>query len=175
VKITYYVASSLDGFIAKEDNDVSWLEELGISMEDTGYEEFYSTVDALIMGRKTYEMIVTFGQWPYKDKPVWVCTSTSIKPTEGCNLQTGNTPESAIKAAKVIGINHLWCVGGGNLASSLIETKLLSNIYLSLMPTVLGSGIKLFGNLPTHSMLNRISQKAHESGMVQLEYTTKNV
>ena len=75
MKVTYYVASSLDGYIAKEDGDVSWLEELNISMEETGYDEFYATVDALVMGRNTYEMIISFGQWPYGAKPVWVCTS----------------------------------------------------------------------------------------------------
>ncbi|NES86447.1 MAG: dihydrofolate reductase [Moorea sp. SIO2B7] len=175
MKTTYYVASSIDGYIAKEDGDVSWLEELGISMEDTGYDDFYSTVDALIMGRKTYEMIVSFGQWPYGDKPVWVCSSTSLSPTKDCNLQPGNTPESAYKEAKEKGITHLWCVGGGSLASSLIEAKLLTNVFLSIMPLVLGSGIKLFGNLPFHLMLNKASQKTHESGMVQLEYTIKSV
>jgi len=75
MKITYYVASSLDGYIAKEDGDVSWLEQLNIPMEETGYDEFYSTVDAIVMGRNTYKMIVSFGQWPYGDKPGWVCTS----------------------------------------------------------------------------------------------------
>ena len=64
MKVTYYVASSLDGYIAKEDGDVSWLEDLNISMEDAGYDKFYSTVDALVMGRKTYELVVSFGQWP---------------------------------------------------------------------------------------------------------------
>jgi len=86
--------------LLKEDGDVSWLEELDISMEDTGYNEFYSTVDALVMGRKTYEMIVSFGQWPYGDKPVWVCSRNKISPIEGCNLQAENTPEEAYKAAK---------------------------------------------------------------------------
>ena len=62
MKTTYYVASSLDGYIARESGDVSWLEDLGIPMEETGYEEFYATVDALVMGRKTYDMIVSFGQ-----------------------------------------------------------------------------------------------------------------
>lgn len=174
MKTTYYVASSLDGYIAKEDGDVSWLDELNISMEDAGYDEFYSTVDALVMGRKTYDMIVSFGQWPYGDKPVWVCSRNKIIPMEGCNLQTGSSPEDAYKAAKDMNIKHLWLVGGGSLASSFIATNLLTNISLSLMPVLLGSGIRLLGNLPTTTKIIKESEKAFESGMLQLEYTIKN-
>jgi dihydrofolate reductase len=174
MKVTYYVASSLDGYIAKEDGDVSWLEELNISMEDAGYDEFYSTVDALVMGRKTYEMIVSFGQWPYGDKPVWVCSSNKITPIEGNNLQAGSTPEEAYKAANEMNIKHLWLVGGGSLASSFLENNLLTNISLSLMPIILGSGIKLFGGLPFPMKIKKEIHKPHESGMVQLEYTIKN-
>ena len=174
MKITYYVASSLDGYIAKEDGDVSWLEELNISMEDAGYNEFYSTVEALVMGRKTYEMIVSFGQWPYGDKPVWVCSRNEIAPIKGCNLQAGSTPKEAYKAANEMNINHLWLVGGGSLASSFLEGNLLTNISLSLMPILLGSGIKLFGGLPSPIKINKESEQSHESGMVQLEYSIKN-
>jgi dihydrofolate reductase len=174
MKVTYYVASSLDGYIAKEDGDVSWLEELDISMEDAGYDDFFSTVDALVMGRKTYEMIVSFGQWPYGDKPVWVCSSNSITPIEDSNLQAGSTPEEAYKAANEMNIKHLWLVGGGNLASSFLEKNLLTNISLSLMPIILGSGIKLFGNQPSPIKIKKENYKPHESGMVQLDYTIKN-
>jgi len=174
MKVTYYVASSLDGYIAKEDGDVSWLEELDISMEDAGYDEFYSTVDALVMGRKTYEMVVSFGQWPYGEKPVWVCSSNKISPVEGINLQAGSTPEDVHKAANEMNIKHLWLVGGGRLASSFLENNLLTNISLSLMPIILGNGIKLFGDLPSPIKIKKENHKPHESGMVQLDYTIKN-
>lgn len=174
MKTTYYVASSLDGCIAKEDGDVSWLEELDISIEDTGYDEFYSTVDALVMGRKTYEMIVSFGEWPYGDKPIWVCSNNKITPMKGCNLQTGNTPLEASQAAIEMNIKHLWLVGGGSLASSFLANNLLTNISLSLMPIILGGGIKLFGDVPTPANINKESEKTHNSGMIQIEYTIKN-
>jgi len=174
MKVTYYVASSLDGYIAKEDGDVSWIEELNISMEDVGYDEFYSAVDALVMGRKTYEMIVSFGQWPYGDKPVWVCSSNKITPIESSNMQAGSTPEEVYKAAKGMSIKHLWIVGGGDLVSSFIESSLLTNVSLSLMPIILGSGIKLFGDIPSPLKIQKESQKEHKAGMVQLEYTKKN-
>lgn len=174
MKITYYVASSLDGYIAKQDGDISWLEELDVAMEDTGYDEFYSTVDALVMGRKTYEMIVSFGQWPYSDKPIWVCSRRQIKPMEGCNLQSGGTPDEAYLAAKGMNTKHLWLVGGGSLASSFLEKNLLTNISLSLMPIILGGGIKLFGDLPSPIIINKESVTRHSSGFLQLEYTIKD-
>lgn len=170
MKVTYYVASSLDGYIAKEGGDVSWLEELGIPMEETGYEEFYSTVDALVMGRKTYDMIVSFGQWPYGDKPVWICSRGKITTMKGCNLKVGNTPEEAYKAAKDLNNKHLWLVGGGNLASSFLQKNLLTDISLSLMPIILGGGIKLFGDLPIPIKMNKENQAPHKSGFIQLEY-----
>lgn len=174
MKTTYYVASSLDGYIAREDGDVSWLDELGVSIEETGYEEFYSTVDGLVMGRKTYEMIVNFGQWPYGNKPVWICSSGKIIPMEGCNLQVGNTPVQACHAAHELNVKHLWLVGGGNLASAFLENKLLTNISLSLMPIILGGGIKLFGNVPAPIKIEKGLITPHASGFIQLEYTINN-
>ena len=170
MKITYYVASSLDGYIAKEDGDVSWLEELNISMEETGYDEFYSTVDALVMGRKTYEMIVSFGQWPYDDKPVWVCSSNSIDAMKGCNLQSEKTPLDACNEAQKQGVKHLWLVGGGKLASSFLEDKLLTNLSISQMPIILGGGIRLFGDLHNHIKIQRVSVEPHKSGFTQMDF-----
>ena len=83
MKVTYYVAKSLDDFIAREDGDVSWLDTLGISMEETGYDDFFAGVDSLVMGRDTYDFVHHFGSWPYSDKPTWVCTSREITPLEG--------------------------------------------------------------------------------------------
>ena len=126
-----------------------------------------------MMGRKTYEFVVNFGQWPYGDKPAWVCSRNEIIPMEGCNLHEGNTPGDAYDKATEMNIKHLWCVGGGELASSLIKARLLTNINLSLMPLLLGSGIRLFANLPSDVMLNKVREKSHDSGMVQLEYAIK--
>jgi len=170
MKITYYVASTIDGYIAKEDGDVSWLEELNISMEEAGYDEFYSTVDALVMGRNTYEMIVSFGQWPYGNKPVWVCSSKSINAMEGCNLQSGRTPLDTYNEAQAQGANHLWLVGGGKLAASFLEENLLTHLSISQMPIILGGGIKLFGEVQNHIKIQRISMKPHKSGFTQMDY-----
>ncbi|GAA5317546.1 MAG: dihydrofolate reductase family protein [Candidatus Pelagadaptatus aseana] len=170
MKVTYYVAASLDGFIAKADGDVSWLDQLGISMDESGYEEFYATVDGLIMGRKTYEMIVSFGEWPYGEKPVWVCSSTPQSPMSGCNLQPETDPQTVCDSARQMGIEHLWCVGGGGLAAALLQADCLTNVSVSLMPLLLGEGIPLFAELSADHRLTLVNHRLHGSGMVQLEY-----
>ena len=175
MKISYYVASALDGYIAQEDGDVSWLDETGISMEDTGYDEFYPSVDAIIMGRKTHDMIKHFGIWPYHDKPTWVCSSQAIEPIEGCNLQTQVSPEEAIKEAKAKGIKNLWVVGGGLLASHLINKGLMSNIIVSTMPFILGSGIPLFDGLDKKVPLILKNTQVFTSGFTQLHYEIKGM
>ena len=171
MKVTYYLASSLDGYIAKKDGDVSWLDEIVTLDEDTGYDEFYSTVDAIVMGRKTYNMILNFGTWPYGEKPVWVCTRSKIEPMEGCNLRTGTTPDEVKKSANEMNVNHLWLVGGGSLASSFLESKLLTNVSVSLMPIILGDGIKLFGTLPDSIRIKEESSKLYVSGFRQINYS----
>jgi len=171
MKITYYVASSLDGYIANGDGDVSWLDDLVISLEEAGYEEFYSTVDALVMGRKTYDMIVSFGKWPYGDKPIWICTTRSIDAIEGCNLQNGKIPLEVYSEAQAQGVNHLWLVGGGMLAASFLEEKLLTNLSISQMPIILGGGIRLFGDLQNPIKIQRISMEPQKSGFTQMEFT----
>lgn len=170
MKVTYYAASSLDGYIAKEDGDVSWLDELGISMEETGYEEFFASADGLVMGRATYDFVYDYGSWPYGEKPIWVCTSNNVKVIDGCNLQKASNPKDVVEEAEALGIEHLWLVGGGVLAGSFIENKLLSHLSISQMPIILGSGIKAFGELKEPVKVKMQSVKPHQSGFSQLEY-----
>ena len=157
MKVTYYVAKSLDDFIAREDGDVSWLDDLGINMEETGYDAFFESIDALVMGRDTYDFVYNFGSWPYGDKPTWVCTRREIIPLEGANMQTASTPGRVVEEAKTLGINHLWLVGGGQLASSFLEANLLTHLSISEMPVRLGSGIPLFAR---HSLTTMPLEKA---------------
>jgi dihydrofolate reductase len=171
MKVTYYVASSLDGCIAKSDGDVSWLDEIVANFEETDYDEFFASVDGLVMGRKTYEFIKDYGSWPYGNKPAWVCTTGNIEAMEGCNLQTGTTPEEVFNQSKELDINHMWLVGGGRLASSFLEKKLLTNISVALMPVILGDGIKLFGELPNHVRIKEESSRLYDSGFRKIEYS----
>jgi dihydrofolate reductase len=146
MKITYLAAMSLDGFIARENGDVSWLDELNISMSESGLEAFFKSVDGLVMGRATYDFVFHYGSWPYEDKPTWVCTHRDLEPLKGANLIIVSEIEEVIRQATSQGLKHLWLLGGGKLASSFLSQGLLTHLSLSEMPVQLGSGIPLFAN-----------------------------
>ncbi|NER81815.1 MAG: dihydrofolate reductase [Leptolyngbya sp. SIO1D8] len=169
MKTIYYVASSLDGFIADIDKGVAWLDKLNIDQQATGCDSFFNTVDALLMGRKTYDFVYNYGQWPYENKPTWVCTSREIPRMDGCNLQSDREPGTAIQQAQRQGAATLWVVGGGQLVGALIKDRLLTHISISVMPILLGDGIPLVQSLPEHVYLRQESSQAM-SGFTQIEY-----
>ena len=170
MEITYYLGSSADGFIARDDGDVSWMDELDIPYDHSGYNEFFASIDGLIMGRKTYQMVQDFGSWPYEDKPTWVCSSGELESMEGCNLQTESAPAEAVAAAEKAGLKHLWCVGGAVLAGALLENDLLDKIFITQLPVLLGSGIPMFSPSSSSKKLQLQSSRAHAAGFSQMIY-----
>lgn len=170
MKITYYLASSLDGYIATAEGDVSWLDELGIPMEATNYETFYASVDGLVMGRNTYDFIHNYGEWPYGDKPSWICTHQKLPLLTGINYQSEVEPEAVVEEARRQGLQHLWLVGGGQLASTFIQKSLLRDVSITLMPVILGDGIKLFADSNATQSLRLKSAEPSAYGFVQLDY-----
>ena len=175
MEITYYLASSADGFIAKDDGDVAWMEEIGIAYDHSGYNEFFASIDGLIMGRKTYQMIQDFASWPYEDKPTWICSHNKFKAMQGCNLQKESLALEAVAAADKAGLKHLWCVGGGVLASVLLENDLLDTLFITQLPIVLGSGIPMFSSIQSSKKLLLQSSSTHTAVFSQMIYqVTKN-
>lgn len=170
MEITYYLATSVDGFIAKEDGDVAWMDELDIPYDHSGYDEFFACIDGLIMGRKTYQMIQDFGSWPYEDKPSWICSSNKVESIKGCNLQVETQPVEAVAAAEQAGLKHLWCVGGGVLATALLENNLLDRIFITQLPILLGSGIPMFSLSEFDKKLELESSRTHKAGFTQIIY-----
>ncbi|MEM9450936.1 MAG: dihydrofolate reductase family protein [Cyanobacteria bacterium P01_E01_bin.6] len=146
MKITYSVAASRDGFIAREDGDVSWLDEMNIDSNETGLEEFFRSIDGLVMGRRTYDFVFNYGSWPYENKPTWVCTHSALQPIEGANLIVVGDIDNVVNGAVTRGIEHLWLVGGGQLASSFLAKGLITNLSIAEMPIKLERGIPLFSN-----------------------------
>ncbi|KAA3612170.1 MAG: dihydrofolate reductase [Calditrichaeota bacterium] len=169
MKVTYYAASSLDGYIAREDGDVSWLDELEINMAETGYDEFFASIDGLVMGRSTYDFVFDYGSWPYGDKPTWVCTNRAIKAIEGSNLKIVKTPDEVIKEANSEELKHLWLVGGGKLASSFIKKGLLTNLSISEMPVNLNAGIPLFSDHQLKELSTGKIEMIQKKGFKQIE------
>lgn len=169
MKITYYVAKSLDDFIARKDGDVSWLDDLDINMADTGYDDFFSSIDCLTMGRNTYDFVFNFGSWPYGDKPTWVCTNRELEPLEGANLKIVKTATDVVKEAESWGLKHLWLVGGGELASSFLEKKLITHLSISEMPIKLKAGIPLFANHKLENLSVEKTEIIQKKNFRQLE------
>jgi dihydrofolate reductase len=171
MKITYYVATSLDGFIAREDGDVSWLDDMNIDMTETGYDDFFASIDGLVMGRNTYDFIFNYGSWPYGDKPTWVCTISELETLEGANLKIVKTVDDVVKEAESYGLRHLWLVGGGKLASSFLVKSLLTHLSISEMPVKLESGIPLFSDHKLEDISTKSTEILEKYGFKQTEMT----
>lgn len=149
--IIYYVAASLDGFIAGPNDELDWLPSPeGWNADEAGpfdYPTFLATVDALVMGRRTYDICRGFGEWPYPDHPAWVISRSPIPE----DLPTGVTWTSEGVQALVAdlsdrGHQRVWLEGGGTLAAEFLANDLISDVMLTTIPVLLGTGIPLFAN-----------------------------
>lgn len=174
MKITYSAAISRDGFIARADGDVSWLDSLDIDHQDTGLAEFMASVDGLIMGRKTYDFVFDYGSWPYGDKLTWVCTSNPLEALEGASLivvdQIGTIIDEALSRER----KHLWFLGGGVLASSFLDSGWITNLSIHEMPIDLGEGIPLFANHQLDNIPATERQTIQKKGFRQIEMVLRD-
>lgn len=178
MKVTYYVAASVDGFIADAAGGLGWLSAVEAEDEDYGYGEFLSSVDGLVMGRRTFEDILSFGPWPYGNRPARVFSRRrkSERTEPGIELParfTDAPPVEAIRELEEAGVGHLWLVGGGALAGGFLEDGLLTDIVLSVVPVVLGAGVPLFHAMDPRRPLGLVSSRAFPSGLVQSTYQVR--
>jgi dihydrofolate reductase len=164
-----FIATSLDGFIARPDDALDWLP---VDDEEHGYDEFIATVDAIVMGRRTFEKVLTFGTWPYGKKPVIVLsTHTSrIAAPDGavCEAMAG-TPQEIVTRLSKRGMTHLY-VDGGITIQRFLEAGLIERLILTRIPVLLGSGVPLFGPLSRDLRLEHVGTRTYASGLVQSEY-----
>lgn len=169
-QLIYYVAVSLDGFIAPLDGSLDWLAPYNSGDEDYGYGEFYRSVDALVEGSKTYEQALTFGEWPHPGKPCWVFTDRNLISKQPEVHFTSVTPTELISYISTLGRKRVWLVGGSQLASSFRAAGLITEYVLSIIPVILGAGRPLFaGNGPVEN-LRLVESKPYPSGLVQVKY-----
>lgn len=173
MRITYSVAASLDGFIAREDGDVSWLDDLNIDADEAGLKAFFRSIDGLVMGRRTYDFVFDYGSWPYEDKPTWVCTHNGLQPLAGANLLVVDDVDEVVKGATSKNIEHLWLVGGGRLASSFLAKGLITHLSISEMPITLGAGIPLFANHQLEDIALDAQEVIVKGGFRRVEMTIK--
>ena len=162
-KIKLFIASSLDGFIAREDGGIDWL-----FTGDYGYAKFYNSIDTVLMGRKTYELGLKLGEY-YKGKRVIVFTKQkNLKKLENVEF-VSNVVDFTKKLLKTKG-KDIWLVGGGEIVSLLLNNNLIDEILLFVHPIILGKGIPLFKNIKKEVKLKLIETFAYEGGLVKLYY-----
>ena len=169
-EVVYYVAASLDGYIAGADGGVDWLSAVERPGEDYGYATFFAAVDALIMGSATYEQVLGFGAWPYGDKPCWVLTQRPLEAASPGVIITPQSPAEIVAEMEERQVKRAWLVGGSAVAASFRAQGLVSEYVVSVIPTILGEGIPLFAIGGPQEALTLIECRSFESGLVQLTY-----
>jgi len=170
MRCSVFIATSLDGFIARPDGALDWLPAGG--GEPHGYDEFIATVDAILIGRKTFETVLSFEAWPYGPKPVVVLSRTlsSITLPEGavCELMEGS-PREIVDRLAARGMEHLY-IDGGVTVQGFLREGLIQRMTITRIPVLLGSGIPLFGPLTGDVRFRHVATRSFASGMVQSEY-----
>jgi dihydrofolate reductase len=168
MKASVFIATSLDGFIARENGALDWLPA---NPEPHGYDEFIASVDAIVIGRNTFETVLGFGGWAYGKTPVVVLTTKQLKAPEGanCDFMSGD-PREIVPALEQRGINHIY-VDGGITIQRFLEAGLIQRLIITRIPILLGTGIPLFGRLSHDVNLTHVATKSFNGGLVQSEYT----
>lgn len=170
--ISAYIATSLDGYIARTDGAIDWLPAPEPGGDDYGYYAFMDSIDAIVMGRNTYELVLTFGGWHYQ-KPVVVLSTrgVAIAPDlESKVFQTSGSPSEVRAFCTARGWNSLY-IDGGVTIQRFIAAGLLDRIIVTRVPVLLGSGLSLFGAVPSDVKLTHVATRGYETGLVQSEYS----
>ena len=176
VQCAVFIATSLDGFIARENGDIDWLHGGdGNSGEDYGYHDFFASVDALVMGRKTLDTIKTFGQWPYGDKPLYVLSTQENALNDLPDFfpstlqQLCGEPDEIMTALSARGHRRVY-LDGGETIQGFLRVNAIDQLILNRLPILLGQGRALFGLLAADLRWRHQQTKSYASGLVQSEY-----
>jgi dihydrofolate reductase len=170
-----FVGTSLDGFIARPNGSFDFLPADG--GEPHGYDEFIASVDAIVMGRNTFETVLTLGAWPYGDKRVVVLSSRPLSgsladlsaASGGVVEQMAAPPAEIVSQLAASGAHHLY-VDGGITIQQFLRAGLIHRLIITRVPVLIGEGIPLFGSLPHDIQLRHITTRHYPSGLVSSEY-----
>ncbi|MBI4946580.1 MAG: dihydrofolate reductase [Bacteroidetes bacterium] len=173
-KVVLYIAASLDGYIAKENGDISFLSVVESKGEDYGYGNFVKTVDTVIMGRKTYDKILTFGiNFPHSDKKCYVISKTKKGAYNNIEFYNGDIAGLIKNIRKIDGLD-IFIDGGAEIVFELMKLNIIDRFIVSVIPVFLGTGITLFKSGRMEQNLKLIHSAVYPSGLVQLWYEQKN-
>jgi dihydrofolate reductase len=188
MKCSVFIATSVDGYIAREDGDIEWLNQANeislkvregssaiggaVALGDAGYSAFFETIDVMVMGRKSFEKILSFGAWPYGEMPVIVLSRNSIeipKELSAFVSWSADSPKELTDRLAGMGINRIY-VDGGNTIQRFMAAKLIDDICITTIPVLLGAGIPLFGQIENDISLAVTNTRVFENGFVQVFY-----
>ena len=168
--VSVFVGVSVDGFLARPNGDLDFLPPDG--GEPHGYEEFLATVDAIVLGRNSFEKVLTLGPWPYGDKHVVVLSSRPVDLSAaggGVLEQMAGSPAEIVSRLAASGARHLY-VDGGITIQRFLRAGLVQRLVLTRVPVLIGEGIPLFGGLAGDVRLRHVATRAYPSGLVSSEY-----
>jgi dihydrofolate reductase len=173
--LTSFIAMTLDGYIAKPNDDLSFLKIVEKEGEDYGYAKFIKTIDTIILGRRTYDWVVKeIGPSHYDngERDVYVITSTARPPTGRTIFYTGD-PTTLIQQLKTEPGKNLYCDGGATLINNLLKSDLIDEFVISVIPILVGNGIRLFQDGRPEQQFELLSVKSYDTGLAQVHYRRK--
>ena len=170
MKTSVFCAASIDGFIAKADDNIDWLRPY--EKDPHRFEEFFASIDAVVIGRRTFDIVLKFGGWLYS-KPVFVLSSTikelpELPQRAVCELMNAE-PGEVLKELEKRGFKHLY-IDGGVTIQRFLRARLIDRMTITRVPILLGSGVPLFGSLPHEVQLKHVETRTYPTGLVQSEY-----
>jgi dihydrofolate reductase len=173
MSVSVFVGMSVDGFIARKNGTFDFLDAGG--GEPHGYDEFIKTIDAHVIGRSTYEVVLGFGGWAYGKKRVVVLSSRSLDFSavhDGNVEQMSGEPKEIVARLAATGAKHLY-VDGGITVQRFLRAGLVDKLTVTRVPVLIGEGIPLFGSLPADIRLTHIATTSYKGGLVKSEYSVE--
>ena len=170
MQLSVFCGVSVDGFLARPNHALDFLDAGG--NEPHGYEEFFGSVDVLVIGRKTFEVVLTFGKWPYGKKPVVVL---SKRPLDFSGIKNGVVEQMTGEPAEIAtqlnarGFKHAY-IDGGITIQRFLSAGIIDRLVVTRVPVLIGEGIPLFGPVPRDIPLNHVTTRTYRGGLVQSEY-----
>lgn len=174
-KLSLFIATSLDGYIAKPNDDLSFLKLVEKDGEDYGYSEFTANIDTIILGRKTYDFVLKeIGSSHYDNgkRDVYVITRTERPKIGRTTFYTGNLTELVQQLKSESGLN-IYCDGGAEIINELLQHDLIDELIISIIPVLVGNGTRLFKDSRPEQELEFMSAKSFDTGLIQLYYKRK--
>jgi len=175
-KLSIYIATSLDGYIAKPNDDLSFLKLVEKEGEDYGYAEFTATIDTIIVGRKTYDWVskeIGSSHYDNGDRNVYVITRTERPAVGKTTFYTGNLSE-LVQELKTGSGKNIYCDGGAEIVNELLKNNLIDEFIISIIPVLVGNGTRLFKDNRPEQELELVNAKTFETGLTQMHYRVRS-